>query len=199
MSLIVFTTSASFKKYISGVMTEDIEFKSVLTHLDSVSAGIYFLHISSLGSDCFKWLKQLDGRAMCRAVLCSDKPNVAEMLESVRGGAKGYCHSYMQMPHYQQLQRLVENGQSWFPPNLLEQTFELAHRALNGVDVDALLEPLTNREKDVAIAVSKGLTNKKIAAQFKITEPTVKRHLSNIFKKLQLVDRVALVLHLKSS
>ncbi|MBC8211579.1 MAG: response regulator transcription factor [Gammaproteobacteria bacterium] len=199
MSLIAFTTSASFKKHLSAVLADDIEFKSVLTRLETGTDRVYFLHVSTLGSDCFEWLKQLARNSRVRVVMCSDQPNISEMLEAVRAGANAYCHSYMQQPHYQQLQRLVSNGQSWFPVKLLELSFELAYKALNGVDVEVLLEALTRREKDIAVAVSKGLSNKKIAARFSITESTVKRHLSNIFKKLQLPDRVALVLHLKNS
>ncbi|MCP4046897.1 MAG: response regulator transcription factor, partial [Gammaproteobacteria bacterium] len=51
-------------------------------------------------------------------------------------------------------------------------------------------------EKEVALSVSKGLTNREIASQLNVSERTVKSHLGNIFKKLELKDRVALILYL---
>ena len=101
--------------------------------------------------------------------------------------------------HYQQMLQQLENGQSWFPPQLLEQTFALAHQASNTPGTAKSLEALTSREKEIALAVAEGKSNRDIASQFKISERTVKAHLTNIFKKLQIKDRVGLVLHLKAS
>jgi DNA-binding NarL/FixJ family response regulator len=199
MSVIVYSASASFKSYLSGVINEKIQFESALDAPRETPASLYFLHVSSLGPDCFSWIKKYVPKKAIKVVVCSDQPNIAEMLDTVECGAKSYCHSYMQISHYQQLIRLVANGQSWFPPQLLETTFALAHKALHGGDTEKLLEALTRREKDVALAVTEGLSNKKIALELNISESTVKRHLSTVFKKLQLPDRVALVLHLKKS
>jgi len=48
---------------------------------------------------------------------------------------------------------------------------------------------LTSREKEVLMAVSKGLSNKQIAKSLFITEHTVKKHVSQILSKLELSDR----------
>jgi two-component system nitrate/nitrite response regulator NarL len=122
---------------------------------------------------------------------------VLEMLECVEAGARAYCNGYMQTANYQQMLRLLSNGQGWFPPSMLSQAFSLAHQELKGKDTDVLLQALTAREKEVAIAVSQGLSNRVIAERFEISEPTVKTHLTNIFFKLDLKDRVALVLYLR--
>jgi two-component system, NarL family, nitrate/nitrite response regulator NarL len=53
---------------------------------------------------------------------------------------------------------------------------------------------LTNREREVASAVSRGLCNRAIAEEFGISEETVKRHLSNIYGKLALGGRVQLAI-----
>ena len=92
-----------------------------------------------------------------------------EMLECVEVGARAYCNSYMRASNYQQLLRLLTNGQSWFPPSMLAQTFELAHRSIKGKDIAVLLKDLTEREKEVAIAVSEGLSNRQIAERFEIS------------------------------
>ncbi len=58
------------------------------------------------------------------------------------------------------------------------------------------LELLTERERGVALAVARGATNKEVARQLDITERTVKAHLSAIFKKLAVRDRLQLILKL---
>ena len=57
------------------------------------------------------------------------------------------------------------------------------------------IESLTARERQVAEAVSRGLTNRQIAAEFGISAETVKRHLASIYGKLALHGRVALAIH----
>jgi len=51
------------------------------------------------------------------------------MLKCVRLGAKAYCNSHMVSAHYKQMLELLENGQSWFPPQMLDETFDIAKKA----------------------------------------------------------------------
>jgi two-component system, NarL family, response regulator LiaR len=57
-------------------------------------------------------------------------------------------------------------------------------------------EPLTEREREVAYAVSRGLRNRAIAGACGISEETVKKHLVNIYGKLAINGRVQLAIHL---
>lgn len=57
------------------------------------------------------------------------------------------------------------------------------------------IEPLTARERQVAEAISRGLSNKQIADEFGISPETVKRHLASIYSKLAIPGRVALAIH----
>jgi DNA-binding NarL/FixJ family response regulator len=152
-----------------------------------------------MGQPCYSWLKQFTSKSPIKVGICSDLPNIREMLECVQSGAKAYCNSYMASVHFYQMIQLLDDGQSWFPPQMLEQTFKLAHKAANPAIFNNSLEHLTAREKEIALAVAAGKSNIQIASQFKIAEQTVKTHLTNIFKKLELKDRVALVLYLKAS
>ena len=54
------------------------------------------------------------------------------------------------------------------------------------------IEPLTQRERQMAQAVSRGLRNRQIAVEFGISEETVKKHLATIYGKLAINGRVAL-------
>lgn len=58
---------------------------------------------------------------------------------------------------------------------------------------------LTARENEIARLVAAGRRNYEVAAHFKISEDTVKRHLTNIYRKLGIHERVALVRYVKQA
>ena len=59
---------------------------------------------------------------------------------------------------------------------------------------DVLLQKgLSNRESEVAELVTKGLSNKEVANQLFVTEKTVKFHLTNIYKKMNVKSRAQLI------
>lgn len=60
-----------------------------------------------------------------------------------------------------------------------------------------LLASVSKRERDVMHLVAQGLSNKAIAKKLTISEKTVKAHLTNIFSKLGLKDRLQLALYAK--
>ena len=57
------------------------------------------------------------------------------------------------------------------------------------------VESLTERERQMAYAVARGLRNRQIAVEYNISEETVKKHLATIYGKLALSGRVALAVH----
>jgi two-component system NarL family response regulator len=58
----------------------------------------------------------------------------------------------------------------------------------------ARLAYLTRREREIAELIGNGECNKQIARQLTITERTVKAHLTEIFRKLGIADRLKLAL-----
>ena len=197
MDLVVYSTSRAFEQFLDRHLEMQFEFWPQLMPPPEESGKLYLLHISGMELSSYEWLlKYVSGNPIPVAV-CADVPNIREMLECVRLGAKAYCNSHMAAVHYQQMFGLLENGQSWFPPRMLEETFKLARQAVKPEPDSSSLNMLTNREKEIALAVADGKSNRQIADFLEISEPTVKTHLSSIFKKLDLKDRVGLVLYLK--
>lgn len=59
---------------------------------------------------------------------------------------------------------------------------------------DVLIQKgLSSREAEVAELVTKGLSNKEVANQLFVTEKTVKFHLTNIYKKMNVKSRAQLI------
>jgi DNA-binding NarL/FixJ family response regulator len=56
------------------------------------------------------------------------------------------------------------------------------------------IQPLTPRERQIALLVCTGLSNKQIAQQLTVTEGTVKVHLHNVYEKLAIRNRTMLAL-----
>ena len=197
MKLVVFTTSGSFERFLTESLETGFEVRSRLQSPNGDPDKLYLLHLSSMKLAGFEWmLKHVSGNPVMVAV-CSDLPLVDEMLESVRLGAKAYCNSHMAATHYRQMLRLLSQGQTWFPPHMLEETFKLAQQAIRDRPGQDLLQSLTSREKEIALAVSDGKSNRQVADLHAISEATVKTHLTSIFRKLDVSDRVGLVLLLK--
>jgi DNA-binding NarL/FixJ family response regulator len=69
-------------------------------------------------------------------------------------------------------------------------------RAFN---LENIMEQLTAREEQIARLVTRGLTNRQIAAECGISPETVKRHLATIYDKLDMHGRVSLAIHVLQS
>jgi DNA-binding NarL/FixJ family response regulator len=68
---------------------------------------------------------------------------------------------------------------------------EAAHRT---AEAEHRLAGLTERERDVALAVGRGLSNAEIAGELHLSVPTVKAHVSRLFDKLQATNRVQIAI-----
>jgi len=113
-------------------------------------------------------------------------------------GAKAYGNSRMLTLHFLQMIETVMAGNIWTYPQL---TASLATRTnktpLSTESMDLLNNKLTPKESEVIHLILSGLTNNAIASKLSITPRTVKAHVSAIFTKLHVNDRVSLVLLLK--
>ena len=80
----------------------------------------------------------------------------------------------------------VANGESYIQPNLIPS---LNSRLISRDSDKEKIESLTRRELEVLIQLANGSFNKEIATSLNISERTVKNHISNIFKKIDVNDR----------
>lgn len=89
----------------------------------------------------------------------------------------------------------VHQGEVWLDRSLLGSVLNEMTQAPE-IDPDiAKIASLTDRERQVVALVAEGLKNKQIGERLSITETTVTHHLSSIFSKLQVSDRLELVIY----
>lgn len=126
------------------------------------------------------------------AMTMVESPQEARL--ALEAGASGYVH-YLAVPKVLvQVAQVVAAGGMWLGADLMRQLVSATARALPRVTAKADLSLLTGREQAVAELVAAGKSNKEIARDLDITERTVKAHLGAAFEKLQVRDRLQLVL-----
>lgn len=195
MPLTVYSKSRSLEHHLNTVIEGEVIYRNKLSPVVGGQGEVYIVHGASFSKELPSWLESSCQKGVIIGV-GADNPQVSELLALNQVGVQGYFNAYMSAPLYVQMLRLLTNGQSWYPPAMLSEAFDLARSAIRLISVVDPLEALTKREREVALAVAKGKSNKLIATDCAISERTVKSHLTHIFKKLQVKDRVALVIHL---
>lgn len=134
-----------------------------------------------------------------KIMLFSNKPNFEQGYSLLKYGIKSYANTYMRPIHLKEAYLTVKSGKIWLYPEFIQLMIsELAtsKKALH-VENDSILAKLSKRETQIALLLKDGLSNKEIALKTGITERTVKAHLSSIFEKTGVKDRLSLALNLK--
>lgn len=131
-----------------------------------------------------------------RVVVLSSTPTDAAAVKWLGMGAAGYLHAFAAAETLQQVASAVTSGGTWIGVNLMQQ---LCARFGQAAKTDSpLLAQLTEREREVVSHLRDGKSNKQIARDMDIAERTVKAHLTAIFGKFGVPDRVQLLLRLAS-
>lgn len=133
-----------------------------------------------------------------KVVVLADDPDEALVLNCLEQGAFGCCNTHAAAEVLRQVALVVSNGGLWIGQPLLRQLLGSTSRLLEN---KAARPPrndwgllLSEREVQVARLVASGASNKEIAHKLAVTERTVKAHLTAIFEKLGLRDRLQLSL-----
>lgn len=124
-------------------------------------------------------------------VLSGDESDDVQ-LKAARGGAKGYLCKSQAIPTFTEAIRAIAAGGVWFPRHVVEQIFSEYPRIARGTrERERPIHQLSERERAVLIAVARGWTNAEIARELFMSFGTVKCHLRNILRKLDLTNRAA--------
>jgi DNA-binding NarL/FixJ family response regulator len=91
--------------------------------------------------------------------------------------------------------RTTHAGELWAPRKLLTQVVENLRQRMDEWEgsVSEMWGPLTDREQEVIIWAVQGMTNQEIGIRLGISAKTVKTHLQNVFRKLNVRRRVHLL------
>ena len=121
------------------------------------------------------------------------------ILQLVQAGATGYLLKDTHIDEVVRAIRVAHGGESLIEPRVAQKIL----RMMAGLTPkpgpaaarqDELLDRLTSREREVLAEIGRGRNNKELAEMFQISGTTVKTHVARIMQKLEVRDRVELVL-----
>ena len=135
-------------------------------------------------------------------IIVVDNPPLTEtdQVELFKLGVHGFCQRDISPELLVKAVESVVNGELWMQRSLVTRIIdELTQggspaKTGNSLSTGSPIECLTPRELEVARMVHKGGNNKSIARTLDISERTVKAHLSSIFRKLNIENRLHLAI-----
>ena len=151
------------------------------------------------GQECCRRLKAQSPSA--RIVILTVSRELSSIVEAMKSGASGYLTKDTQSDKLVETVLKVFHEGNLLEPLLADRLLDefVSFSAKNEENPEsAMFASLSPRETQILKLVAGGMPNKLIAAELKISEHTVRNHISNIFQKLQVNNRTeATVLAMK--
>lgn len=153
-------------------------------------------------------MPDVDGVAATKAIL-RDRPEVAVLVLSMfddddsvfaamRAGARGYVLKGTNQAQILHAIHAVGAGGAAFGPTVAQRMLDHFNAADPRLPGQAFPQ-LTEREREVLDLIAQGASNQRIAARLAISEKTVRNHVSNIFTKLAVTDRIEAALRAREA
>ena len=169
------------------VVAEAADGIECLQILRKIKTDLLLLDINMPNMDGIQVLEQIKkNRIKVKVLILTIHNEVEYLLKAVDIGVDGYIMKDAESAELKKAINSIVAGENYIQPSLIPS---LNSRLVNR-DVDQKkIKSLTKRELQVLIQVADGKFNKEIAANLKISERTVKNHMSNILKKIDASDR----------
>jgi DNA-binding NarL/FixJ family response regulator len=153
--------------------------------------AILVLDLFMPGSDGFEVLRTLDRNGtLVHSVVLTGSESQLDYAQAVRFGARGLVLKGDDPIKLFSAIRTVANGELAFSDDMAQQVLSTMVEDSRGANTS--IARLSDRERQIAFLVARGMKNKDIGAELGISENTVKRHLQSIFSKTGARDRLEL-------
>lgn len=158
-----------------------------LEKLKKINPDVLLLDINMPKQNGIEVLQKIRDRNMSIRVLILTVHNEVEyLIKAVDIGVNGYLMKDSTSEELRKAIYSVMNNENYIQASLIP----LLNSRLVARDIDKeKIESLTKREMEVLIKIANGMSNKEIANHLNISERTVKNHISNLFKKMDVSDR----------
>jgi two-component system NarL family response regulator len=185
-----------------GVMVSVSEYGSLKEALIQVKPQVVLLDLDLPQLEGKRGVSRLIKLNTSTKIIALNGPISHEMeLALFKVGVWGCCQADIDPQELKRIVVAVQQGELWIrrtlTPHLLADPAAQFHNDMQAKSAVAggLIE-LTQREREIAALVGRGNSNKQIARRLDISERTVKGHLTEVFRKLGINDRLVLGLRM---
>ncbi len=189
---LILNSEKSFE--VVGVVNNGLQAINVITELqpDIVLLDLSLPEVS--GIEVISIIKQKNPAT--KALLITHDRDEQAIIKAIRAGAKGYLSKNTSVSDLIKAIQVVYQNEFWVQRKLVTQFINGDFTAGVGAEDQQQnkLSALTPREQDVLRSLVKGATNKEIANELFISEKTVKSHLNQVFKKMNVSRRLEAIL-----
>ena len=169
------------------VIAEAVDGQDCLDKLETVKPDVLLLDINMPRMNGLEVLKNLKARKSKIKVLVLTVHNEVEyLLKAVDIGVNGYVLKDSDSTELKKAIVALHEGETYIQPSLIPA---LNSKMIEKNEDEVKIDALTRRELEVLKLLAVGMYNKEVAEKLNISERTVKNHVSNIFKKLEVTDR----------
>lgn len=157
--------------------------RETMEKASATSPDLLIVDLRMPDGDGIQTIKQLvAANPQVRILVLTTYDNEEDIFNALEAGARGYILKDTTREEIIEAVRRIHEGQRYLPPGIAARL------------ADRMIRPtLTPRELDVLRLVSRGRTNKEMAAAMFVSEETVKSHMKGLFHKLGVHDRAEAV------
>jgi len=169
------------------VIAEASDGVECINKLEEVNPDVLLLDINMPNMNGLEVLQKMKEKKMkVKVLVLTIHSEVEYLLKAVDIGVNGYLLKDSESAELKKAIITVVEGENYIQPSLIP----VLNAKMIDRDQDTVkIESLTKRELEVLKNLSYGMYNKEIAEKLDISERTVKNHISNIFKKIEVTDR----------
>lgn len=157
---------------------------------DTLHLDIILSDIGLPGESGIKGISRIKRRApKCQVIMLTVYDDANRVFQALCNGASGYLLKQTPLPGIKEAVISLHEGGAPMSPGIARMVVEY----FNPKRAREFAENLTPRESQIVTAIEEGLTNKEVAIRLDISLETVKYHIKNIYEKLQVNSRHALI------
>ncbi len=159
---------------------------------------VVLIDTNLIGNDGLELTADLKQKSpSAKVLIVTTDTNQHHLSKSIRAGALGYILKDCDFSILCEAIRTVARGDAYIQPCLLSTLLAEFRQFLSEEKQVVLPEQLglTHREFEIVNHIACGASNKEIAEQLFISEKTVKNHVSNILRKMELEDRTQVAVY----
>ncbi len=180
------------------VVGEAADGREALARVDELRPGVVLMDIRMPRMSGLEATRALHDRPdPPRVIVLTTFDADEHVVEALAAGADGFLLKDTPPPQILDAIRAVADGDPMLSPSVTRTLIDRLRDGSGGDRTDSARERLgmlTEREQDVALAVGRGLTNAEIARELHLSVPTVKAHVSRLFDKLHVTNRVQIAI-----